>query len=288
MPYRREPVLKRSIATSFAFLLLGFQGAAQEIPWLTDDQAREKAAATVHPIYPQPCYSTYRDEGLEGFILNVRRNPTVGGRLNNSVYSFRVASDTCEYLTEENGKPVIHTQVSNDCCEYGIEAVDRATSKSYWFRGDTRREIFNEFVRDEQLRPDLPEPTLFAALYLELVWGAGTDKEIRSLEQLRDLVQQNFRPAYSPYEANSIWQRKFDAWWRTFRSKMPQLKLETTYETTGEGTLVRGYSFVGFPLTIPRSDPPPKGTPKLLQWALLVKPDGMVEEKPATTVYPPN
>jgi hypothetical protein len=27
----------------------------------------------------------------------------------------------------------------------------------------------------------------------------------------------------------------------------------------------------GFELTIPRSDPPPKGTPKLFQWALLVK-----------------
>jgi hypothetical protein len=50
-------------------------------------------------------------------------------------------------------------------------------------------------------------------------------------------------------------------------------------------TIVRGYGFSGFELATPRSDPPPKGTPKLFQWALLVKPDGTIEEQPSTIVY---
>lgn len=68
-------------------------------------------------------------------------------------------------------------------------------------------------------------------------------------------------------------------------SKTPQLKLETNYEPTGEGIKVRGYAFDGFELTVPRSDPPPKGTPKLYQWTLLVKPDGTIERLPSKVVY---
>ena len=289
-PYAMSAVngcaLKRLLVVPLVYLSFGFQvAAAQGEPWLTDDQARERVAAAVHAVDPQPCYSTYRDERLESFALDVRKSRIVANRLNNSVYFFRAASDSCEYVVEENGKPVIHTQVTMDCCEYGVVAVDRATGKTYWFRGQKRREIIDEFVRDEQLQPDSPKPTLFTALYRELAWGADRDTEIRSLEQLRDLVQRNFRPAYSPYEKDNLWQRKFDAWWRKFRSKMPQLKLETSYETTSEGTIVRGYSFRGFQLTMPERDPPPKGVPVLSQWVLLVKPDGTVEEKPAKAVY---
>jgi hypothetical protein len=46
---------------------------AQEGPWLTDEQARDIAAGAVHAKYPQPCYSTYRDERLEGILLHVRK-----------------------------------------------------------------------------------------------------------------------------------------------------------------------------------------------------------------------
>src|SRR5207247_6385963 len=122
-----------------------------------------------------------------------------------------------------------------------------------------------------------------AALYQELAWG-GQD-ELSSLAHLRDLVQQNFRSAYSPYERDDRQERKFDSWWHRFRARASQLKLETTYEATAIGTVVRGYAFNGFQLTIPRSDPPPKGTPKLFQWALLLKPDGTVEEGPSKIIY---
>jgi hypothetical protein len=105
------------------------------------------------------------------------------------------------------------------------------------------------------------------------------------LEQLRDAVQQNFHSAYSPYERDNIWERKFEHWWRRFLSHKSELKLETTYEQTTEGTTVRGYAFNGFGLTIPRSDPPPKGTPTLSQWSLLIKSDGTVERLPSKVVY---
>ena len=279
--------MKASFGLWAAFLLCGFQAAGgQATPWLTDEQARDVAAAAVHTVYPEPCYSTYRDERLESFVLSVRKNRIVGDHLNNSVYFYRVASDVCDYVVEKDGKHVVMSQVSMDCCEYGIVAVDRATTKSYWFAGKEKTaDIFKQFVRDEQLQPDSSKPTLFSGLYLNLVWGEYRDKEIESLGQLRDLVQSNFRSAYSPYERDSFWQRKFDAWWRQFRSRMPQVKLETTYEPTSDGTMVRGYGFSGFELTIPRSDPPPKGTPKLFQWALLVKPDGTIEEHPSKVIY---
>jgi hypothetical protein len=172
-----------------------------------------------------------------------------------------------------------------DCCEYGIVAVERGLAKSYWFAGVEKEDVFEEFVRDEQLHPDSSEPIWFSALYRELVWGESSDTEIRSIGQLRDAVERNFQSAYSPYERDDVWQRKFERWWRRFRSSMPQLTLETTYEPISEGTKVRGYAFNGFELTIPQSDPPPKGTPKLFQWALLVKSDGTVERLPSTVIY---
>jgi len=269
-----------------ACLLLGFQSAAgQSTPWIADEQARDVATAAIHSVHPMPCYSTYRDEHLESFVVSLRKNPIAGNHLNNSVYFYRVASDACDYVVEKDGKPVLMTQVSNDCCEYGIVAVDRGMAKSYWFTGKKRVDIFKEFAQDEQIRPDLPEPTLFVALYRELAWGETNDNEITSVGQLRDAVQQNFQSAYSPYEQGNVWQRKFERWWRHFRSSMPQLKLETTYKGTSEGTNVRGYAFNGFHLTIPRGGPPPKGTPKLFQWALLVRSDGTVERLPSTVIY---
>ena len=277
--------MQASLAILAVFLLFGFQAAAAHATWLTDEQARDLAGAAIHSVHPEPCYSTYRNERLEGFVLSVRSNPILDGQLNDSVYFYRVASDACDYVLEKDGKPVLMTQVSNDCCEYGIVAVDRATAKSYWFTGEKKADIFKEFTRDEQLHPDSSQPILFTALYRELVWGESGDNEISSLGQLRDLVQQNFQSAYSPYERDNVWQGKFGRWWRQFRSSTSQLKLETTYELTSEGTTVRGYAFNGFELTIPRSDPPPKGTPKLFQWAILVKPDGTVERLSSRVIY---
>jgi len=277
--------LKASFVLAIA-LLFGLQAATgQATPWLTDEQARDVAAAAIHSVFPEPCYSTYRNERLENFVVSLRKNPIVVNHLNNSMYFYRVASDVCDYVVEKDGKPVRMSQVSNDCCEYGIVAVDRGTAKSYWFAGEKKADIFREFARDEQIHPDSSEPTLFTALYRELVWGESSENEIRSLGQLRDVVQQNFQSAFSPYERDNVWQQKFERWWRQFRSHMSQLKLETTYEPTREGTTVRGYAFNGFELTIPRSDPPPKGTPRLFQWALLVKSDGTVERLPPKVIY---
>jgi hypothetical protein len=280
------------LVTSALLLLPVFQKAVPPnppettTPWLTDEQARDIATAAIHPVHPEPCYSTYRNERLEDFVLSVRKNPIVGNRLNNSVYFYRVASDSCSYVVEKDGKHLLMSLVSMDCCEYGIVGVDRTTSKSYWFAGKEKAtDVFKEFVRDEQLQPDSSKPILFVGLYRDLVWGEFNGSEIASLAQLRDLVQSNFQSAYSPYERDNIWQRKFDYWWQRFRSRMPQLKLETTYEPAGGETLVRGYGFSGFELTIPRSDTPPGGTPTLFQWSLLLKPDGTIEERPSKVIY---
>ena len=209
----------------------------------------------------------------------------VGNPLNNSVYFYRVASGICEYVIEKDGKQVVMSQISMDCCDYGLVAVDRATTKCYWFSNKNAPNVFKQFVQDEQLSPDSPTPNLFTGVYLDLVWGEHSNKEIRSIEQLRDLVQSNFQSAYSPYERDTKWQRKFAIWWQKFRLRMPQLKLETTYEPTNAGTIVRGYAFNGFELTIPRGDPPPKGTPNVFQWTLLVKADGTVDAQPSKTIY---
>ena len=270
---------------AFIFCGLQFAASAQE-PWLTDDRAREVAGAAIHSTYPKPCYSTYRDERLESFVLGVRKNQIAGNHLNNSVYIYRVSSDVCEYVASDEGKTVLRTQVTSDCCEYGLVVVDRVTAKSYWFGGNRSAvDAFKDLVRDEKLCPDVPTPTLFAAMYRELVWGTASENNLRSLWQLQDVVRRNFQSAYSPYERDDKWQRKFHSWWRQFRSRMPQLQLDATYEQTSSGTVVRGYAFSGFQLTTPRGDPPPKGAPKLYQWALLVKADGTVEEQPSKAVY---
>jgi hypothetical protein len=283
---QQEFTLEAPFVALAAFLLFGFQVADAQATWLNDDQAREVAGAAIHSVYPEPCYSTYRNERLESFVLSVRSDRILDHHLNDSVYFYRVASDACDYVVEKDGKTVLMSQVSMDCCDYGIVAVDRKAGKSYWFAGNRKTdEMFKQFARDEGLHPDSAKPVLFTALYRELVWGDSSDNEIWSLGQLRDLVQRNFRSAYSPYERDNVWQRKFERWWRHFRSRMSQLNLETTYEPTSEGTAVRGYAFNGFELTTPRMDPPPKGTPTLFQWALLIKSDGTVERLPSKVIY---
>lgn len=279
--------MRVALALWAALLLYGVGtiAASQEKPWLNDEQARDVAGSAVRAVYPAPCYNTYRDERPEGFLPGLRRYPIVGNHLNDSVYFYRVSSGVCDYVVIENGKPVLLTQVTADCCEYGMVAIDRVTSKSYWFRGKSVAGTFKEFVQDEQLQPDSSEPTLFSALYRELVWGQYNGKEIQSLGQLRELVQSNFQVAYSPGETDTKWEQKFGVWWRKFRSRTPHLKLDTTYESTTAGTVVRGYGFSGFQLTIPESGPPPKGTPQLFQWALLVKSDGTVEEQSPKVIY---
>ena len=102
------------------------------------------------------------------------------------------------------------------------------------------------------------------------------------------VVERDGKPALrsgASVDRDNVWKRKFERWWRQFRSSVAKLQLETTYEPTTDGTRVLGYSFKGFDLTIPRSDPPPKGTPTLFQWALLVKSDGIVERVRSKVVY---
>ena len=266
-------------------LLLAPVAIGQSATWLSDEQAREAATAPIRLVDPRPCYSTYRVERLESFLSSLQRNPIVDGHLNNSIYFYRVASDSCEYVTQENGKTVLHTIVSMDCCEYGIVAVDRVTGKTYRFGGhQDPNETFKEFVRNEQLHPDSDKPVLFGSLYRELVWGNDDSHELSSMEQLREVVESSFRRAYSP-AGDERWQPKFNLWWRRFRSRTKEVQLERTYEATSAGTVVRGYAFSGFELTSPLSEPPPKGTPSLFQWALLIKTDGTIEQQPFKVIY---
>ncbi len=282
--------MKASITVWTAFLLLGFRCAAGQSPLLlTDEQARKVATSLIHAERPEPCNSTYRNEGMESWVVDLQQNRIVGNQLNDSVYFYRVASDSCDYVAESGGKSVLLTQITIDCCEYGIVAVDRRTAKSYWFAGTKKEDLFKEFARDEHIHPDLPEPVLFISLYQILVcggsWGRMSTNEIVSIEQLRDVVRENFRSAYSPGELDNVWERKFKRWWRRYRAQMPQLKLETTYEKTSEGAKVHGYAFNGFELTMPSTSLPPKGTPRLVQWTLLVRPDGTVERLPSVVIY---
>jgi len=266
-----------------ALLLFGFRAEANEAKgWLTDGQTRDVVAATVHSRFPEPCYSMYHNEHLEGSVVSFRSNSPNEGA---SVYFYRVASDDCDYIALEDGKPVRRKLVTMDCCEYGIVAVDRSTAKSYWFTQEEGADVFEKFARDEHMRPDLPASRLFVAFYREIVWGDSDEKEITSLEQLRKSVQRNFESAYSPYDKDRVWERKFEIWWRRFLSRNSQLTLGTTYEPISEGTRVRGFSLSGFKLTVPRSDGPPKGKPTLSQWTLLIKSDGTVERLPSKAIY---
>lgn len=252
--------------------------------WLTDEEARKAAEAAVRSESPEKCYNTYRKEGLEGWVFSLRAEKIADQEPNYSVYMYEVDAESCEYVTQESGKPVLHLDVKSDCCWYGLVAVDRRTKNAYWFHPyDKRAEVFRRFARDEQLLPG-DGPELYASLYRELVWGDGSN-ELTALTQLRRLAEENFQSAYSPYESDNKWQPKFDGWWRGFRSRNAHLELATTAKSTPQGFEVQGFSFRGFELRIPRSDPPPKGTARLLRWSLLLKPDGSVEEGTPTVVY---
>ena len=275
------PVHRQSAQVYTALILLfGFQADAADQPnetWLTDAQARAVVASTLHARYSEPCYTTDHNDRLEASLTSLRSN--------SSVFIYRAASDTCSYVTFQDGKTVRMIQTTLDCCEYGLIAVDRATAKSYWFTQDAAPSVFENFITDEQLRPDLPEARLFFALYHELVWGDPDETQMNSLEQLQNAVQQNFQSAYSPYERDKLWQSKFDHWWRRFLSKNAKLTLATTYKPANGGVEIHGYGFNGFQLTIPRSDPPPKGTPQLFQWTFLIKSNGTVEQLPSKVIY---
>jgi hypothetical protein len=273
------------VSTSVALLLWQPLSFGQQ-KWLTDEECRAMAAATVHAVYPENCYSTYRKETLESWVLSERRDKLVGHEVNRSVYMYEVVTDVCEYVVEENGQPALRSEAHTHEPHYGIVAVDRRTGRVYWFGSNSKPAlVFKQFAQDEGLPKDKNQPLLFVSLYRELVWGTNDANEVTGLSQLRGLVEKNFQSAYSPYERDEKWEAKFLIWWQKFRSRMSHLRLETTTESTAEGFLVHGFSFSGFELTIPRSDPPPKGTPKLSKWSLLVRADGTVEERLPATVY---
>lgn len=192
-------------------------------------------------------------EHLEDRVFGLRAERLASNGLNDSVYFYRAASDGCDYVVEKAGKANLLKQVTSDCCDYGVVAVDRRSKKSYWFAGKNRQNVFAQFVRDEDIRPDLPKPYSFLSLYRELVWGESEGDDISSLTQLRDLVEHNFQSAYSPYERDHVWEKKF--------------------------------GFTGFELTVPRREPPPKGTPAIYRWGMLVKAEGTVERLGQKVIY---
>jgi hypothetical protein len=108
----QQVTLEAPFVALAAFLLFGFQVADAQATWLNDDQAREVAGAAIHSVYPEPCYSTYRNERLESFVLSVRSDRILDHHLNDSVYFYRVASDACDYVVEKDGKTVLMSQVS--------------------------------------------------------------------------------------------------------------------------------------------------------------------------------
>src|SRR6266550_8701569 len=87
--YQNKECHLKSWLALFAALLFGPQVAAgQATPWLTDEQARDVAGAAIHSVYPEPCYSTYRNERLENFVVSLRGSPIVGNHLNHSVFFY--------------------------------------------------------------------------------------------------------------------------------------------------------------------------------------------------------
>jgi hypothetical protein len=277
----------RFVPVAIAALIVLQDRSFGQQTWLTDEESREVAAATIRAVYPEKCYSTYRKEDLESSILSVRREKLIGRDVNRSVYIYDVTADTCDYVVIENGHPELQTQVICDGAGYGLVAVDRRTRKSYWFGSNEKRaDVFKRFVDDEQLVLSKRYPDLFFSLYRDLVLGASETSEVTDLSQLRRLAEANFQSAYSPYEIDDKWESKFSAWWRRLRSQQPHLKLETTTEVVSDGVIFHGYAFNGFALTIPRSDPPPKGTPRLTRWSLKLKADGTAERLASITVYP--
>jgi hypothetical protein len=214
--------------------------------WLNDEEAREMAGATVRARYQENCYSTYRKEFLESWVLSERKEKLAGDKVNSSVYIYGVVADACDYVVMVNGWPEVRTEVHTHEADYGTVAVDRKTHRCYWFgRPDDSAEVFQRFVADEELMLDQKHPGLFFALYRRLVQGGGDAGEVTGFAQLRRLVEDNFRSSYSPYERDEKWQPKFAAWWRVFRNRQPRLQLETTTEPNGEGVIVRGFSFRG-------------------------------------------
>ena len=108
-----------------AIVLLGAAADGQETAWLNDQQAREVAEAAIHAVYPRPCYSTYRQENLESFVVSLReKSVSRQSHQRFDVFLFiKLRVDSCDYVVEKAGKSVRMTQVSMDCCEYGIVAV---------------------------------------------------------------------------------------------------------------------------------------------------------------------
>ncbi len=282
--HRWSVVVSASLLT-FLVLLLSAHSFAQE-KWLTDEDARERAEATVRAVSPEPCYNTYRRETLENWIMSERRERIAGQKLNRIVYVYEVDADACDFVVVKNGQPELGTMLNIHGADYGVVAVDRQTGDCYWFDwSDKRAEVFKRLVADQRLVLDRTHPTPFFALYSALVLGPSEANEITGLGQLRRLAADNFLSAYSPYEQDEKWESKFDEWWRKCRARLKRVKLETTTEPASDGVIIRGYSFRGFELRIPRIDPPPKGTPTLSRWSVLLKADGTVEKLQSTVVF---
>ncbi len=259
---------------------------AQQYP-LSDDDARELVAAVVKKSFPADCVRATRKENFEDAAFDLRADKIKNGKLNQSIYFYEVDNSFCYKIVEEKGKPTLQTTIVMHEGSFGYVAVDRLNGKTYWFRPSLHdAEALREFLHDLGVCiSEVYDAQSAASLYIQLVRGPYGGNDIYDETQLRRLVEDNFASAYSPYGVDRKWEPKFKNWWAEFRAKTPKLEFGTTSERVSEGVLVHGLAFEGFRLTVPRMDPPPKGTPTVKRWTLVVKPDGSVEEREPKVIY---
>lgn len=269
-----------------ALLLLLSATAMSQTPGslLTDEQARaaaiERAKQTSNPSV---CREPSREEEYETSVFYLIPDKIRNGELNHPVFFYEISNSFC-YEVVANDELLIHAIDHGGVI--GVAAVNRADGKTYWF--DYTDQSAAEFARLMQaIRPvirDVYHAQRVADLYRRLVHQPAGSDVLWELD-LKHKAENNFSSAWSPYEKDRAWERRFDRWWRALRAARPKLDYEVREKREGTAFLVTGLAFRGYPLTIPSRDPPPKGTPSVVRWRLLVHADGTVEDKGTETVF---
>ena len=255
---------------------------------LTDEQARAAAAQRAKQTpYQHDCSETARREALEDSVFELRPDKIQNGSLNNSIFFYDVSDFLCyQVLTKPDGGSSLIVHAVDHGGVIGTVAVDRATGETYWF--DYTDQSAAEFARlIRTIRPivrDEYDAKGVADLYRDLVHRPQGTNVLWELD-LKQKAEDNFSSAWSPYAKDRAWERRLERWWKALRAARPQLDYEVHEKREATGFLVTGLAFRGYPLTIPRKHPPPKETPSLVRWRLLVHADGSVEDRGTETVF---
>lgn len=233
---------------------------------LSDEQARERAKTAVRTslgLDASTFLNPHRIEDLEESTLSF-----IHGQSEKPLYFFEVSEEGVE---NRSGQVLIHS--SNGLVVQYV-AIDRSNGEAYRLYGlkDAQSE-FNRMAANQHFSVrDEADAELFALLYIQCVFGPGSNALIYSSHGLKHMVEDYFYGHNNPEQAR----RKFEKWWNGFQKEYRSRKFGIHAMKVAQG----------FKVNFDQSTLREGASPRVDEYSLEISPLGHCSSRQVKTLYP--